>query len=314
MKKFTKTAGAMLVLGMSLLGLTACNGAATPSGMCGWVVGDGKSGHDAKVKKTLYPDEETTVNSDQVAQYVPCGPRNYIVTDGSVNGPDGKPIGDRLTPIEAVTSTGVPVLVQLGSYWQLNQQPDALTKFKEFCNKYECYTTTPQAGSSKFASDEWNGMLAENVGPAIEAATKAAMKDIPDDIWKKKDPVLNKKLATALSTSFAEALRVRTGYNLDVLCGSGNSGWEDPVKHENFTCTNVRFEITDVKARDDKAQTNANVESQADITKQANQSRFDSTKPIYGDETARWLGLQDTIKSCPQGATCNFYVDSTPTK
>jgi hypothetical protein len=315
MKKIKAVAGMSLAIVVTALSLTACSGVATPTGMCGWVVGDGQSGHDAKVKKTLYPDEQVSYNSgSEVAQFVPCGPRNYLITDGSVKGVDGKPIGDRQTPIEATTATNTPVLVQANAFFVINQQPDALTKFKEFCNKYPCYTTKAEAGTSNFASDEWNGMLAENVGPAIEAATKVAMKSMPDEIWKTKDPELAKKLATELSTSFMEAFRVRTGYNVDLFCGSGNSSWDDPVKRNTFTCTNVRFEVTDVRARDAQAQNNANVESQEALAKKANESRFSSNQPLYGDQTGRWLGIQDTVKSCPQGSTCNFYLGESASK
>jgi hypothetical protein len=308
MKKFTSVAAGLVVMAVTALGLTACGGTATPTGMCAWVVGDGQNGRDAKVKKTLYPDEKVEKGGDEIAQFVPCGPRNYIVTDGSTD------LGDRRTPIEATTASNTPVKVQVSAFWQLNQQQDALSKFKEFCNKYTCYTTTAEAGKSNFASDGWNGMLAENMGPAIEAATKVAMKTVPDEIWKTKDPELTKKLATDLSASFMEALRVRTGYNVDLFCGSGNSGWDNLEKRENFTCTNVRFEVTDVSARDSQAQNNANVQSQEELTKKANQSRYDSSVPLYGTDTGRWLGVQDSVKSCPQGSTCNFYLDTVPSR
>ena len=314
MKKFTTVAAGLVVMGVAALGLTACSGVATPTGMCAWVVGDGQSGHDSKVRKTLYPDEQVSKGGDEVVQFVPCGPRNYIITDGTVKDVKGNVVGDRQTPIEALTSSNTPVRVQVSAFWQLNQQPDALSKFKEFCNKYNCYTTSAEAGKSNFASDGWNGMLSENMGPAIESATKTAMKQIPDEVWKTKDPELTKKLATSLSASFMEAFRVRTGYNVDLFCGSGNSGWENAEKHENFNCTNVRFEVTDVSARDSQAQNNANVQSQEDLTKKANQSRFDSSVPLYGDQTGRWLGVQDAVKSCPQGSTCNFYLDTVPSR
>lgn len=292
--------------------LAACSSLATPTGMCGWVVGNGTSGHDAKIHEIVFPDENVNYDSsEEEVHYVPCGPRNYIITDGSVEG-----LGDRTTPVEAVTQNGTPVLVQLDALWQLNQDKAALTKFAELCNKYECYTTNAEAGESNFATDGWNGMLRENFSPAIDSAVKSAAAQIPDAIWEKQDKELMNQLATLVSQAFMDAIQVRTGYNVDLFCGSGNSGWSDPTAAgadgNTFTCSQVRFDVTAVKARDSQTQNNASASNQVELDTAANQARYDKSVPLYGDQTHFWIGVQDAASKCASGATCNFYLGNIP--
>ena len=289
------------------IALTGCSSVSTPTGMCGWVVGNGEAGNDAKIHDTVYPDESVTLNTGEEAHYVPCGPRNFLITDGSVAG-----LGDQVTPIEAVTSDNTPVLVQVDAFWQLNQGKDGLDKFAELCNKYDCYTSDAVAGSSNFASDGWNGMLRENFSPAITDAMQTAMKQIPDSIWKTKDAAEEAKLNELLSAAFMESIRVRTGYNVDLFCGSGNSGWSDPEKpgekDNKFTCTNVRFDVTSTEPRDKTTRTNANAQNQLQLDTEANQARYSKSVPLYGDQTHFWLGVQDATSKCPEGSTCNIYL------
>lgn len=310
MKKFIGkiaiVAAVSAVIGGALVG---CTGVATPTGMCGWVVGDGLNGHDAKIHKTVYPDESVSYQADEEAHYVPCGPRNFIITDGSVKG-----LGDQTTPIEAVTENNTPVLVQVDALWQLNQGKQALAKFAELCNKYACYTKHPTAGSSNFATKGWNGMLRENFSPAITDAMQIAMQKIPDSIWKTQNVDDKKKLDDLLSAAFMDSIRVRTGYNVDLFCGSGNSGWDNPSKPGTgtFTCTNVRFDVTKVVAKNAETQNNATAQNQTQLDTETNQGRYDKSVPLYGDQTHYWLGVQDSASKCRKGATCNIYLGNPP--
>lgn len=306
-----KIAVALAVIVTLGAGLTACTAVSTPTGMCGWVVGDGEGNNDAKIHDTVYPDESVSYEADEVAHYVPCGPRNYIINDGSVEG-----LGDQKVPVEAMTSDETPVLVQVDALWQLNQSEEALTKFAELCNKYICYTEEAQAGDTNYATEGWNGMLRENFSQAVTRATKEAMLQIPDAIWKTQDPIETKKLNELLSTAFMESIRVRTGYNVDLFCGSGNSGWDNPAKPgedgNNFTCTNVRFDVTSVDRDTRQAKNNTTTESKTQLDTEANQARYDKSVPLYGDQTNYWLGVQDATGKCPKESTCNIYLGNPP--
>ena len=291
--------------------LTGCSSASTPTGMCGWVVGDGLGTNDANIHSTVYPGDSVALSTGEEAHYVPCGPRNFIVTDGSIEG-----LGDQKTPVEAVTKDKTPVLVQVTAYWQLNQSKEALTQFAELCNKYECYTEDVQAGSSNFASEGWNGMLRENFGPAIADAMRVSMPEITDAVWKTQDVAEQKKLEALLADAFKESIRIPTGYSSDLFCGAGNSGWDKPdeagAKGNSFTCSNVRFSVTAVEAASAQTQSNATSTNQTQLDTEANQARYDKSVPLYGDQTHYWLGVQDATGKCPKESTCNIYLGNPP--
>jgi hypothetical protein len=310
--KKTRTAGAIVIAAVVGALMSACSSIATPTGMCGWIVGNGEGDNDARVHEVIWPDDNISYDtSTEEARYVPCGPRNFIINDGSVEG-----LGDQFTPIEAVTADNTPVLVQIDALWQLNQDEDALLKFAELCNKYACYTTQAVAGSSNFATEGWNGMLRENFSPAITDAVQIAMKEIPDAIWQNQDEELIAQLQEFTSVAFMNEIRERTGYNVDLFCGSGNSGWSDPenagADGNTFTCTQVRFDSALVEARDRQTQNNATAQNQLELDTSANQARYDKSFPLYGDQTHFWLGVQDAVAECPSESTCNFYVGNVP--
>ncbi|MGV9001874.1 MAG: hypothetical protein ACOH18_02870 [Candidatus Saccharimonadaceae bacterium] len=310
--KFGRLAVVITTAALATFGLSACSyGLATPTGMCGWVVGDGQNGHDAKIKSTVWPDQTADFNSDtEERHFVPCGPRNFIITDGGDT-------GDYNKPVEALTGDGTPVKVTIDALWQLNQDENTLAKFAELCNKYTCYTTEAAAGKENNSTAGWNDMLQENTLPAIQGAVKQVMPDYSDDIWKKQDPKMLSDFAAKVSKAFMETIRTRTGYNVDLFCGSGNSAWSDPAnpgaKGNTFNCTQVRFDNSSVKAVDSQVQNNASVTNQTKLDTDANQGRFDKSVPLYGDQTHYWLGLQDTAGKCPSGSTCNFYLGNIPT-
>jgi hypothetical protein len=291
--------------------LVGCSSISTPTGMCGWVVGDGQGGNDAKIHDTVYPDQSVNVSTNEEAHYIPCGPRNFVVNDGSI-----KDTGDQTVPIEAMTKEHTPVLIQVSAFWTVNQS--ALTQFSEICNKYSCYANDAEASAQgeNSATPGWNKLLKENFGPALAKAVKLDMPEISDDIWKRDDPAEQKKLEDLLSKTFNEAARTYTGYSADLFCGSGNSGWDNPKTpgKGKYSCTNVRFDVTDVAAKNAQTQENATSSNQVKLDTEANQSRYDKSVPLYGGQTNFWLGVQDAAKSCQKGATCNFYMGNTPTK
>lgn len=301
------------IMAVAVASLTACFSPtlSTPTGMCGWIVGNGQGDNDAKIKSTVWPDQKVTYDeTEETTRFVPCGPRNYITVDGGET-------GDWQTPYEALTSDGTPVKVTLDALWQLNQTETVLAMFAELCNKYACYTTDTSVGGSNFATDGWNGMLRENFRPAIENAIKQAMPKFSDDIWQKQDPAVVDEFEVAVSAAFMETIRARTGYNADLFCGSGNSGWSDPenagADGNEFTCTQVRFDSASVKAANAGVQANASATTQVELDTAANEARYTKSFPLYGDQTHYWLGVQDSVAKCPSGSTCNIYLGNVPT-
>ena len=119
-----------------------------------------------------------------------------------------------------------------------------------------------------------------------------------------------------MSAAFMETIRARTGFNVDLFCGSGNSGWSDPetpgADGNAFTCTQVRFDNANIKAKDSSVQNNASATSQVKLDTEANQARYDKSVPLYGDQTHYWLGVQDAVSKCPSGSTCNIYLGNPP--
>ena len=308
--KLGRTVVALAVAGVMAAALSACTSVSTPTGMCGWVVGNGESGHDAKIKSTVWPDENVDYDTNsEVAHYVPCGPRNYIITDGGNT-------GDYNQPLTALTSSNTPVKVTIDALWQLNQDKNVLGKFAELCNKYECYTTDAKAGKENNATKGWNDMLQENFLPAIQDAVKNVMYTYNDDIWKKQDPTMLNEFEGKVSAEFMKTIQQRTGYNVNLFCGSGNSAWSEPNKAgdkgNTFTCTQVRFDSATVVNTDKQSQANVSATNQVQLDTDANKARYDKNVPLYGDQTHFWLGVQDSVGSCPSGATCNFYLGNIP--
>lgn len=279
---------------------------ANPAAMCSFVVGDGKDGRGAEVKKVAWPDQNSPKGTNEVTKYVPCNSRNFIVNDGTVFNANQQKVGDRFTPTLTYTSTGKPVNVYWSAYWTLNQDEDTLRKFYELCHKYECYSTDSSSGAANFSTPGWNGMLGENFGTAGDQALFAALSKFDDAIWEDHSAELYEQLGTEVSNLFAEKVRVKTGYELDLFCGSGNSGWPDPKKPNEgqFNCTNVRFVIDRVESADPKLQEQQNEQTAAEKAMEANAQKLAAAQAIYGDYAPYWLGLQDTLARCNEQTTC----------
>lgn len=300
-------AGAV-VLGSTL---TACSGVSTPSAMCGFIVGDGESGHDSKVHKVVWPDQ-TISDADfdpnkEKAVYVPCNSRNYIINDGTDTNANGGKVGDRDKPTVAYTKDKTQVLVQSRASWTLNQNEDVLRKFYPFCYKYsDCLSPAKEGGNVNSATKGWNDMLGENMGPALDKAIQDAMSTIPDDIWKNQDRKLMDQVGAAVSNAFAEAVRPYIGFSENLFCGSGNSSWPDSNKPGvgEFSCSNVRVTIEKVE-RKVSTDSNGNVDSEKTQV-ELNQQRLRIFTALYGSKEAAayWLGLQDTLDKCKPPATC----------
>src|SRR5207302_3446064 len=134
---------------------------------------------------------------------------------------------------------------------ELNQ--GNLETFYTFCFKYQCSSSEPDTIEVNSATKKWNNMLGENIGPAIDRAAQAAATQMKlvDTIWQNHDAALYKALGDAMSTQMRDAIRVTSGYDQDLFCGSGStSGWKDPNKpgQGQFACGNIRVVVDKVEA------------------------------------------------------------------
>ncbi len=309
----------MLLGALSLITLaTACmpgDTTANPVAMCSYVVGDGQEGRDSTIKRVVYPNQNIDHNEDtENVVYVPCQSRNYLVNNGKRLNANNVQVGDRFTAANGTTQTNTPVGVYYDVFWTLNQEEVAMRRFYDLCYKYECYSKDASTGAANFSTPGWNGMLGENFGPAADEAIAFALKQFDDDIWENKDTVLYEQLGTAASELFSSKVALRTGYNLDLFCGSGNSGWPNPDKpgEGEFSCTTVRIVVTDVFSTDATANEQAEETRQADQARSANAERLNTAKEIYGDDASYWLGLQDTLKQCGPTTTCVVTIGEPP--
>lgn len=284
---------------------------ATNSSACGFVTGDGSDGHDLKLHRVVYPNQTTHIGDYEDIHYVPCNARNYIINDGTVRDANGHVVGDSKTRIRAFTSTGTPVDVSLSAYWTLNEAKPALYDFWPVCDKYQCASNSPTAGSANYSSPGWNGMLGEDFLPSLYRVAQNVVHGEGDATWQTHDPGLRTKMSAAASTSFQGVVRQVTGYDTDLFCGSGNSGWQDSAKPGSgeFTCSNVRIVIDDVSKAQVEDDSAIGTQSQVRL----NKARLKAARAQYGPGAGAWLGFQDTIDKCKTaGITCIVNIGQSP--
>lgn len=275
--------------------LGACTTYAPSTASIAFVVGNGSSGRDTRLHNIIYPGQKIQVDTAyETVSYVPANSRNYIINDGKTKSANKDVVGDRDTLIMANTKTGTRITIAAKAFWTLNQSKAALAYFYNVCFKYQCASTKDVGGDANYSTKGWNGMLAENFGPAMDgAAFKAAIK-FDDSIWQKPDDVQYEALADEMSKNFANVVRAYLGYPEDLFCGSGNSVWSDPNRPGDgaFECTPVRFIVDDVQ----RGQVTANESTQS--VKIINAQALENAQARYGPDAGYWLGLQDTIEKC----------------
>jgi len=258
--------------------------------------------------RIIYPGQTVAWNSGEKVTYVPCNSRNYIINDGEVKNANGEVVGDRSVLISATTSTGVPISIAARALWTLNQSDAAMRAFYNVCFKYQCASDQDQSGKVNFSTSGWNGMLAENFGPAMDAAARVAAIKADDNIWRLHDPEQYKALADSMSAAFGDAVRANLGYPMDLFCGSGNSAWSDPTRpgEGDFTCMPVRIVVDNVQ----RGQVQADDSAQGILT--INAQRLANAQALYGPDAGYWLGLQDTVDRCKDaGVACVINIGGT---
>lgn len=284
--------------------LTACD-QATTTASCAFLVGDGLNGNDAKVRSIIYPGQQVPNHVNEKVYYVPCNSRNYIVNDGTVKNANGAVVGDRSTLISATTKSGVPITIAARALWTLNQSDRAMRAFYNVCFKYQCASSEDVGGDANFSTPGWNGMLAENLGPALDTAARMAAIEVDDSVWQNHNPLQYKALGDKMSEVFADVMRANWGYSEDLFCGSGNSMWADPENPGTgeFTCTPVRIIVDDVQRGEVMAD-----DSTEGVTT-INQQRLKNAQALYGESAGYWLGLQDSIDKCKEAQVpCVFNI------
>lgn len=279
--------------------LIACSDKGTSTASCAWIVGDGSSGHDAKVHKVVYPGQKVDEGDYENVSYVPCNSRNFIVSDGSVKDANGNVVGDRTQLITATTDSGVEIQVALTAYWTLNQSESSMRNFYTVCHKYRCAGSKDIAGEANNSTPGWNDMLGENFGPALERAAKVSAIKAQDTIWQKRDPEQFSTLANNISAIFADEVRKTLGFQDDLFCGSGNSAWSNPDKpgEGEFNCSPVRIVVDDVRRGQVRA--DESTRGAADI----NAQRLANARALYGDNAGNVLALMDLIAACRAAGT-----------
>lgn len=256
--------------------------------------------------------------------YIPCGYRNYIISDGKTRGPgeNATVLGDRTNPILLSLPSGKVVETYLGVYWTLNQSEAALREFIKFTKKYNALGTDMSGEGNVYSSTPgWNNMLLENFSPTLEAISRQAMQNviknppmsedgshpiiINDNMWKTQDTEQWAALANEMSRLFANNIAKRVGSGeLDLFCGSNSdTGWENPAKDmagkpgNKFNCAPVIIEVTYVQPA------NAQVDSGSQSMIEANRAAWNAAYELYHEQTDCWLGIQRTAEILAQSGS-----------
>jgi hypothetical protein len=294
---------ALSVSGIALAStLTGCfPSGGTSTAQCAYIVGNGQD--DRKIHSIVVPGNKLPTPNREEIQYVPCGPRNYIINDGQQKNSNGDTVGDSFQVVQVWTKAAegdprVQLNISLKADWTLNESEKALRGFYPLCYKYTCYNTdSSKANDSNFSTTGWNGMLSENFDPAIRTV---AINEVSSKFTKKEldDPANWSKLGDALSNAFGPEIKRATGItDTDLFCGSGStSGFSDDNKE--FNCGNVRFTINKVEATNDNVRDADNQRAEQEATAAQADAIIANAKKKYGDDWSYFLGLQDTIEKC----------------
>lgn len=290
---------------------TSCGAYTSSPGFCGLYMGDGT--YDNTIDKIIYPGQEipNTLEDYHKIMYLPCNERNYLVNSGKEIKLDGKKLGDLNTPLEAKTSSGTDVLVEVSVYWTLNQNFDAMTGFYAYQLKFKAASDQDISGDENSSTTGWNNMLAETELPALKRSIVEAMSLASDAIWQTNDVKQRKIVEDYAISVIKDKLRPIYGSgDLDYFCGSASSGWPDPKKpgEGEYYCAPLSIVIDIVKKNPD--QTNASTQGSIEQSQQ----RLQVAIELYGPEAAHcWLGYQDTIQlACSASSSCNIIINGNP--
>lgn len=293
----------LIIMGalLMLAGLTACSTANAYPSQCAYIIGNG-GGDNHQIKEIIRPGGRVENLGDDIAEFVPCNARNFLITDAEDTGDRKAPALGRTKA--TATEPALPVKAYLRSYFTLNQSDRALRAFLPFCEKYGCYETDGDkvTGGSNYSTEGWNGMLRENYALVIDKTFRDAVSNFGPDIWQTQAEW--PKIAEMMSANFAKEMKKATGSSEDFFCGTWN---KDQDNVEN--CTPVRFEIDVIRPEDPAVESVQQQTALAQQQKALNDAKAQATKSRYGPLSDYYNGLQDTIAACQAaGQSCTIIV------
>jgi hypothetical protein len=283
----------------SALVLSGCTTAVPALSECAATTDGGFGSSGQGITSVVHPGGQVQVGSGATAWYWPCNDRNFVTGAG----------GDRKAPEYAVRTAGqgntpgMPVNVFTAVYFTPDQNENVMKEFLPFCLKYGCASTEPQsnadiATSAHSSSPGWENMLLENMGPAVDRASRIAVHQFSPSLWQ--DQGSWDKLAGLIKANLNTQLNVETEHQVPFFCGSG-SGQD--------TCTQMTVVVTNVTPADPSVVANYNKQVAAEQATTANAARVAAAQKLYGPYAYYALMLQDEASNCPK---CSFYV-GTPT-
>lgn len=283
------------LLAGSAVALTACSQAQPAISQCAIVTNNGFGASSQDITALVRPGGKVDIGNNQIAWYYPCDARNYVTM------PVG---GDRQSPMSVRTGPGknqpgMPVQVWTAVYWTPNESDAAMKAFLPFCLKYGCASQDYQtdqsvADSAHFSTPGWNGMLAENFGPAIDRATQDVIGQFGPDLWV--DHSQWSKLGTLIAQNLDAELAKETGSSIPFFCGDSST----PT-----TCTSMQVVVNNVTPTDPQVQQLYDQQIAAENSIAVNTARLNAAKELYGPYAQYFLGLEDLANQCK---TCTIYV------
>jgi hypothetical protein len=297
----TVAAAAALFAGAAIAG---CSQATPALSQCAIVTGNGL-GEGHNIVNIARPGDVINIGNAQTVWYYPCDARNFVTA------PSG---GDRNAPLSVRTgpgaggTPGMPVNVWTSVYFTPNQETDAMKAFLPFCLKYGCAASQDQINSSNqdnphFSTAGWEGMLQENMGPAIDRATQAVIGEYGPTLWT--DHAAWAKLGDQIAANLNAELAQETGSSTPFFCGNSST---------TTSCTPMTVVVSNVTPTDSQIVTEYNQQIEAENALAANTAELKAAKELYGPYASYFLGLDNLAQQC--GTKCVIYVgapDAVPT-
>lgn len=293
-------AGSVLGVG-TVLTIASCTTAVPALSECAATTDGGFGSSGQGITSVVHPGGQVQVGSGATAWYWPCNDRNFVTAATG---------GDRKAPEYAVRTAkqgntpGMPVDVWTSVYFTPNQNDNVMRQFLPFCLKYGCADTEPQsnadiAKSAHSSSPGWSNMLLENMGPAVDRASRIAVQQFTPSLWQ--DQVNWDKLAGLIAANLDKQLSVETESPVSFFCGSGSS---------QGNCTQMTVVVNNVTPADPSVVANYNKQVAAEQAAAANAARVAAAQKLYGPYAYYALMLQDEASNCPK---CTFIVGNPST-
>jgi hypothetical protein len=278
------------------LALSGCTTAVPALSECAATTDGGFGSSGQGITSVVHPGGQVQVGNGATAWYWPCNDRNFVTAATG---------GDRKAPEYAVrtaaqgSTPGMPVDVWTSVYFTPNQDDNVMKQFLPFCLKYGCADTEPQsnadiANTAHSSTPGWENMLLENMGPAVDRASRIAAQQFPPSLWQ--DQASWDKLAGLIAAKLNAQLSVETESSVPFFCGSGSS---------QDKCTQMTVVVNNVTPADPSVIANYNKQVAAEQAAAANAARVNAAQKLYGPYAYYALMLQDEASNCPK---CSFYV------